>query len=80
MVGIFKDKIKIILYKHLANFYQTIEILFIAPQAKVQQNCMNRKLNNKFDLVLKQFKIGIDNNDNLEVKTKVELSQEIAKE
>jgi len=41
---------------------------------------MNRKLNNKFDLVLQQFKKGIDNNDNLDVKTKVEPSQETTKE
>jgi len=40
---------------------------------------MNRKLNSKFDLIIKQFNKETYKNKNLDVKTKVELSQNTKK-
>jgi RNase H-like domain found in reverse transcriptase/Integrase zinc binding domain/Integrase core domain len=87
MVGIFKDKMKKILNntsniiqascKFLLDYRNTIHCTTGKSPAELH---MNRKLNNTFDLVLKQFKKETDNNDNINVKTKVELSQKIKKE
>lgn len=82
MVGIFKDKMKKILdntpniiqayCKFLLDYRNTIHCTTGKSPAELH---MNRKLNSKFDLIIKQFNKEPYINNNLDVRTKVELSQ-----
>lgn len=86
MVGIFKDKMKKILdntpniiqayCKFLLDYRNTIHCTTGKSPAELH---MNRKLNSKFDLIIKQFNKEPYINNNLDVKTKVELSQNTTK-
>lgn len=62
--------------KFLLDYINTIHYTTGKSPAELH---MNRKLNNKFDLIIKQFSKEPYINNNLDVKTKVELSQNTTK-
>lgn len=87
MVGIFKDKMKKILDNN-ANMIQA-PCKFVLDYRSTTHGTtgkspaelhLNKKLNNKFDLVLTQLENKTENNDNAGVKTRVDLSESKQKE